>query len=1012
MTMMMRSRVVWGSLFGLALGVVVAGPVGAQPGTSSIAGLVKDTTGAVLPGVTVEASSPALIEKLRTGITDGQGQYRIVDLRPGVYTVTFTLPGFRTVRRDNLELSANFTATVNADMVVGSLEETITVSAEARIVDARSSTQELVFSRTMMDALPAARQASRIINAYPAVRGTSEVGGTSGEYVAPGHAHGSNVIDTSYQLDGMGIQGAYSTGGINYMFYLNNGSVQEMAVEVGGMSAESQTGGIRFNVVPKEGGSTIKGLFLGAYSNSSLQGSNLTQSLIDRGVRDPNGLDKMWDINPGLGGPVFRDKLWFYAGFRHWGTYNTVAGVYYNLTPTGSKYTPDFSRPAPWNQYLVEEDLRLTWQAAPKHKVNLFFGNEYNNFMNGLTNGGATDRSPEAHNFTEFKPNYVAQVSWSFPVTNRLLLEAGGTLAASRWYQIPAPGVSPNTSSLTEQNTNFTIRAAPNHLEFRTNNWNYRTSVSYVTGSHTFKTGMTFMHGFHNRNDRVSLNAHPGSMNLFMLNGVPSQVTIWADPIPTIERLKGSLALFTQDSWTRKRLTLNLGLRFETLDAYVPEQHLPAGRFIGARDFAPVDDTPNWKDLSPRTGAAYDVFGTGRTVVKASLGRYPVGAGTSSVTAVANPVNASVNSANRSWTDLNSDFVPDCNFSNPAANGECGPLSNLGFGSTVIRTRYSDDFREGFNVRPYSWEGSLGLQHELLRGLGVGVAYFRRWYGNQRVDNNTLVKPTDYDPYCITAPTDPRLGSISGQQVCGFVDINPAKFGQFSTVIDRVSTYGKVVETFNGIDITVQARFANGAQISGGTASGKSAFDACDIVAKGILPTIAGSLDLTTSAIQVGSQRFCQQESPFWGLTQVKLFGVYPLPWNLHASAMFQNLPGSVILASYVVTNAEVGPSLGRNLAGAARNATVNLIPPGSRYEDRWSQLDVRFARTFRVGRTSLQGLFDVYNLLNSSATAPAPGGFSGAGAGGVNTRYGPEWLKPLRTLPARMVKLGVQIDF
>src|SRR2546427_861724 len=210
MTMMMRSRVVWGSLFGLALGVVVAGPVGAQPGTSSIAGLVKDTTGAVLPGVTVEASSPALIEKLRTGITDGQGQYRIVDLRPGVYTVTFTLPGFRTVRRDNLELSANFTATVNADMVVGSLEETITVSAEARIVDARSSTQELVFSRTMMDALPAARQASRIINAYPAVRGTSEVGGTSGEYVAPGHAHGSNVIDTSYQLDGMGIQGAYS----------------------------------------------------------------------------------------------------------------------------------------------------------------------------------------------------------------------------------------------------------------------------------------------------------------------------------------------------------------------------------------------------------------------------------------------------------------------------------------------------------------------------------------------------------------------------------------------------------------------------------------------------------------------------------------------------------------------------------------------------------------------------------------------------------------------------------
>ena len=125
------------------------------------------------------------------------------------------------------------------------------------------------------------------------------------------------------------------------------------------------------------------------------------------------------------------------------------------------------------------------------------------------------------------------------------------------------------------------------------------------------------------------------------------------------------------------------------------------------------------------------------------------------------------------------------------------------------------------------------------------------------------------------------------------------------------------------------------------------------MVAQGILPTVAGSLDLTPSAIQVGSQRFCDQETPFWGQTQVKLFGVYPLPWDLQASAMFQNLPGSVILASYVVTNAQVSPSLGRDLAGGARNATVNLISPGSLYEDRWSQLDVRLTRTFRVGKSS-----------------------------------------------------------
>ena len=237
--MMTCSRVVWGNLVGLALAALVAAPAGAQTGASSIAGLVKDTTGAVLPGVTVEAASPALIEKVRTGVTDSEGQYKIIDVRPGLYTVTFTLPGFSTVRREGIELPANFTATVNAELRVGGVEETITVSGDAPAVDVHSTTQELVFSRAMLDALPAARQASRVINGYAAVKGTSEVGGTSGEYIAPGTAHGSNVLDTSYQLDGMGIQGGYGTGGNNYMFYLNNGSVQEMTVEVGGMSAES-----------------------------------------------------------------------------------------------------------------------------------------------------------------------------------------------------------------------------------------------------------------------------------------------------------------------------------------------------------------------------------------------------------------------------------------------------------------------------------------------------------------------------------------------------------------------------------------------------------------------------------------------------------------------------------------------------------------------------------------------------------------------------------------------------
>ena len=998
---MTRKRtVVCGMVVAFVLMVFVSAPVGAQSGLGGIAGVVKDTSGAVLPGVTVEVASPALIEKVRTAITDGEGQFKITDLRPGAYTVTFTLPGFSTFKREGIELPANFTATVNGEMKIGAVEETVTVTGTAPVVDLRSAEEQQNFSRDMLDILPAARKTMSIMNTVPAVKSVSDVGGTSGDYIQPGTVHGSANNDTSYDLDGMGIQGGYTTGGAGIMFYLNNGSIQETTAEVSGMSAESPTGGLRFNVIPKEGGNTFHGTFLGSYSNNHLQSNNVTPTLIAQGLRDPNQLDKIWDINPGLGGPIVKDKLWFVWGFRQWGTYSKVAGIYYNLAPTGNAYTPDFNRQAPWRQRLITTDLRLTWQAAPKHKISLFYGWESSRFPDGLSNGGFVDRSPEAVQNTFFMPNYIVQATWSAPVTNRLLLQAGGSAAISRYFSIPAPGASADAASLTEQNNNFTIRAAPSQLDQRTNNFNYRASATYVSGSHTFKTGLTFMNGWA-RN--ATLNPHPGSMNLFMFNGVPSMVTIYADPLTRTERLKANLGLYAQDAWTRKRLTLNLGVRFDFMNAYVPTQHLPAGLFVGARDFAPIDDVPNWKDLSSRLAAVYDLFGDGKTALKVNLGRFVVGQGTGSFTNTANPVNSSVNSANRSWTDLNGDFIPQEN--------ELGALSNRGFGGLNILTRYSDEVRQGFNVRPYNWQGSIGLQRELLKGLAVNAAYFRRWYGNQRGTNNLAVSPTDYDQYCITAPADARLGSVSGQQTCGLVNITPLKFGLVNNLIEPVSKYGKVSENFNGVDVTVNARLPYGAQLSGGTSTGKSALDVCDVIGKGISASAYGATDLLTAATLVPSTRFCHQETPF--LTSVKLFGAYPLPWGLLVSAMWQNLPGTNITASYVATNAQIAPSLGRSLAGGARNVTVSLIAPGAEYTDRMNQLDARLLRTFRIGHNRVQGMLDFYNLLNSHDIPPSVGaGIGATGLGSINTAYGPDWLKPLRILNARLVKVGVQIDF
>jgi hypothetical protein len=425
----------------------------------------------------------------------------------------------------------------------------------------------------------------------------------------------------------------------------------------------------------------------------------------------------------------------------------------------------------------------------------------------------------------------------------------------------------------------------------------------------------------------------------------------------------------------------------------VPEQNLGAGPFIAARNFPEIPDVPNWTSLSPRFGATYDLFGNGRTALKASWGLYQVGDGTRDFTRNINPVTTTVSSANRPWTDANGDFIPQ--------ESELGPLSDAAFGQLRVRTRYTDDVREGFNIRQNNWAGSVGVQHEVRPGLGASASYFYRSYGNQQVTDNLLVGPQDYDQYCITAPTDSRLGNVSGSQICGLTDIKPAKFGQFDTVIDTIQNFdGRVKETFNGFDFTVNARFPNGASLSGGTATGKSTFDSCDLAAQDLGANILGSdVGLAVSGvIMPGSTRFCHQESPF--LTQVKLFGVYPLPWAFQFSATYQNVPGPDIQATYVATNAEIVPSLGRNLSGGARNVTIHLIQPGSRYDSRRSQLDARLTRTFRFGRYRVQGMVDFYNLFNGNDTIR------------LNTRYGPDWLKPQQILTARMIKLGAQLDF
>ena len=402
---------------------------------ASITGVVKDPSGAVLPGVTVEATSPVLIERVRTAVTDGTGQYRIENLRPGTYAVTFTLSGFSTIRREGIELTGSFAATVNAEPKVGAVAETD--HRDGREPRRRRAEREASADaqrrshhrRSHRARLPQPARARARIN----LSGTQDVGGLSGPATVTYAIHGGRSSEGRIELDGLSTGAA--VGGSGTSFYVADiATAQEVAVSTSGGMGEAVTGGPVMNIVPRQGGNDVKGTVFANYAGGGMQGSNYTQALKDAGLSAPNRLIKIWDFNPTVGGPFVKDKLWFVANGRYQGNRKYIEGMYYNKNAgdaTQWSYVPDLTRQATDDGTWKASGLRLTLQASRRNKVSLFW-DETSVCISCL--GGATATvAPEAMGTTQAFPHRVQQATWTSPVSNRVLLEAGfGTYLS--WY--------------------------------------------------------------------------------------------------------------------------------------------------------------------------------------------------------------------------------------------------------------------------------------------------------------------------------------------------------------------------------------------------------------------------------------------------------------------------------------------------------------------------------------------------------------------------------------------------
>tara|TARA_B100001123_G_scaffold449080_1_gene612881 strand:- start:27537 stop:30554 length:3018 start_codon:yes stop_codon:yes gene_type:complete len=993
----------------IAVLMVVPSVVSAQ----QIGGTVTDSTGGVLPGVTVEARSPALIEGVRSAVTDGNGNYLIVALETGDYEVTYSLPGFGSVLREGIELSTGFTANIDIQLSVGDIEETITVSGATPVVDIQNVEQRAVMDREVIDSIPTGKSLTSYGLLVPGMTGaesygtslSQDSGGLTSQTLQRLSIHGGSQLDQTVNVNGMDVGDAFTQGA--NMAYFPDTNFEEIAYNYSANSAEVETGGVSINMIPREGANEFSGAFFTTFTRPGLHADNLDQDLIDRGLLSGTKVVNNWTVAPSFGGPIVQDKLWFFATHTSQQADLVAPGAFQAVDPRALVFVPDTSKPTNDESMVREQSINLTYQMTSKDKIKAYWTNSSTDkpfYLQGRTLASIFV-SPEAAVNTDIRTN-AYQLAWVRPHTNRLLFEAGAshqpvqfTLAPSDLAQTDIPGVlefSPVSASrnMTGWLSGPTVRESPKVIN------SYRAAVSYVTGSHNLKVGFTMLQ----QHIAVGQESDANWLAINTYGGFPIRINYYGSS--TSENFGSpTLGIYAQEQWTLDRLTVNAGVRFDYVKAGYPDQIRPTNDWVTEPFFIPANTAVTWKDIQPRLGLAYDLAGDGKTAVKFSASRY----GARDSTDWAERLNPALSNRRmiRSWNDgytgcisgtcIVGDGLPQGDPNNPAPNGELmSANADPSFGIPAITRFYDAEWANGFGNRQSNWEISASVQRELMEGVSLDIGYFRRAQVNLSALDDRNLGPSDFDTATVNIPTDSRLPGGGGGTL-SFYDLNPASVGTPDELRTNADNFGGESQTWQGLDFTIDARIEN-LLLQGGVSTGSLSHDYCEIAAN--LPETMRAFNAPIPARSAFGDTapidYCNRNEAW--LTQVKLLGSYTLPYGIQVAGTLQNQPGPERAAEARITT----NSLGRALTYFPSGVQLNLIEPGSEYGDRFSQFDIRFTKIFEIGSrgTQFRAMFDIFNVFNANTvTMEQPA-------------YGADWLAPQVIMPGRLAKFAFQLDF
>ena len=897
--------------------MLVVGVAGGQVNTGSVTGTVSDNTGAVMPGVTVSLSGQSLIGGVQTQVSDSSGAYRFDRLPPGSYNLKYELQGFKTVERSDIRVSATFTATVNVQLEVGAVEQTVTVAGESPTVDTKSNVQQTVMSQEILEGVPTGRDPWSLAKIIPGVLvSTYDVGGTQSYQQSNMTAHGSLNADKTFSIDGMTINWPGGDGGAT-MIYYDQGMFEEVNYQTSAIPAEVAIGGIYMNMVTKNAGNTWRGDVRYTYANDSLQSNNATSDYFKKyGFTGGNPIISQYDFSVSAGGALIKDKLWVNGAYRVW---QVDKNNFLAKNPDGTPTIDD--------NWLVNYSGKGQYQVNRDHRVS--FSYNWNNKDRGHRRDPPPNFVEDKASLHQTNPGSTSQARYT-GIFGKAVFESSFSYMLGVTNYFYQDDVKDTDIRIVDNTLSTALGAAPRHEELPNSRVQFDNTLSFskeaLGGLHNAKVGVQYARLY--MNDQFWVN---GDEYIVFNNNEPNSVQIFNTPVANKSYVKW-LGFFAQDSWSIDRLTLNVGVRFDRATTLIPAQTAPAGTFVGARSINETEPSDQ-RIFVWRLGAVYDPFGKGKTAIKASYSRYGQQVGLNRVQIV-HPFQFS--SGTRTWTDSNLDRIPQLS--------ELGPFS----GFPEVTNHYADSNGPDW---PYSNEIVAGLEHQLVRDVRLSVMYYHRENRKQTGFRNMKVPSSAYTPVTVNVPGSPTGpgGSVT------FYNLDPAFFG--SAFLDNTYDAQPLLNTdYNGVEFTMSKRFSGRWQALGGLTFGKNEGGA-----------VTGDLNDPNNFLNY-PKGIVGDDSKY----AFRLAGSYLFPWDIDVSGTLISNGGYPYQSTYSISRT-VYPTLTRS------TQVVRLSARGDERLPNVTMVDLRISRAFKYsGSRRIAPQVEIFNIGNASTVVrynPAVGG-------------------------------------